>query len=66
MPALRSLCVARLRAGGVFGTLPVATIAFATAHHGRAFSGLLLGVWGASSAMAPVTCASTAQPETAR
>jgi MFS family permease len=52
VPALRSLYAARLCTGGVFGAMPVATVAFATAHHGRALSGLLLGVWGASSMLA--------------
>ncbi len=52
IPALRSLYSARFCTGGVFGAMPVATVAFATAHHGRALSGLLLGVWGASSMLA--------------
>src|SRR5207248_346414 len=33
IPALRSLYAARLCTGGVFGAMPVAVIAFATAHH---------------------------------
>lgn len=52
IPALRSLYVVRFCTGGVFGAMPVAAVAFATAHHGRALSGLLLGIWGASSAVA--------------
>lgn len=52
IPALRSLYLARFCTGGVFGAMPVATVVFATAHHGRALSGLLLGVWGTASMLA--------------
>jgi MFS family permease len=52
VPALRPLYAARFCIGGVFGAVPIATIAYATAHHGRAFSGLLLGLWGATSMLA--------------
>jgi len=52
IPALRSLYLARFCTGGVFGSMPVATVVFATAHHGRALSGLLLGVWGTASMLA--------------
>lgn len=52
VPALRFLYAARICTGGVFGAMPVATVAFATAHHGRALSGLLLGAWGAASVLA--------------
>lgn len=52
VPALRSLYVARLCFGGVLGAMPIATIAVATAHHDRPFSGLLLGLWGSSSMLA--------------
>jgi hypothetical protein len=57
IPALRSLLVVRLCTGGVFGAMPVAVVVFATAHHGRAFSGLLLGAWGAASALAGLSYA---------
>jgi MFS family permease len=52
VPALRSLYAVRFCTGGVFGAMPVAVVAFATAHHGRALSGLTLAAWGASSAVA--------------
>jgi MFS family permease len=51
VPALRALYLARFCIGGVFGALPIATVAYATAHHDRASSGLLL----AGVTMAPVT-----------
>jgi hypothetical protein len=41
-----------LLAAAAGAPVPVATIAFATAHHGRALRGLLLGAWGASGALA--------------
>src|SRR5579875_2894132 len=52
MPALQALYSARFCAGAVFGAMPVSIIAFATAHHGRAFSGLLLGLYGLTSLVA--------------
>jgi MFS family permease len=52
IPALQSLYAARFCVGAVFGAMPVALIAFATAHHGRAFSGLFLGLWGVTSLIA--------------
>ena len=52
MPALQALYSSRLCVGAVFGAMPVSIIAFATAHHGRAFSGLLLGLWGVTSLVA--------------
>lgn len=52
MPALQALFTARFCAGVVWGAMPVSMIAFATAHHGRAFSGLLLGLWGVTSLVA--------------
>jgi MFS family permease len=52
MPALQALFSARFCAGAVWGAMPVSVIAFATAHHGRAFSGLLLGLWGVTSLVA--------------
>ncbi|HEY1624853.1 MAG TPA: MFS transporter [Streptosporangiaceae bacterium] len=52
MPALQALYSARFCAGAVWGAMPVSLIAFATAHHGRAFSGLLLGLWGVTSLVA--------------
>jgi MFS family permease len=52
VPALRSLYMMRFCTGGVFGSMPVATIAFATGHHARALSGLLLAVWGGTSMLA--------------
>lgn len=62
IPALRWLYAARLCTGGVFGAMPVAVIAFATAHHGRALSGLLLGLWGAASALAGLGYGALAGP----
>ncbi|MFL6137274.1 MAG: MFS transporter [Frankiaceae bacterium] len=61
IPALRSLYVVRLCTGGVFGAIPVATIAFATAHHGRAVSGLLLGAWGGTSMLAGLSYGALAE-----
>ena len=52
IPALRALYAARFCVGAVFGAMPVSLIAFATAHHGRAFSGLFLGLWGVTSLIA--------------
>ena len=52
IPALQALYAARFCVGAVFGAMPVSLIAFATAHHGRAFSGLFLGLWGATSLIA--------------
>jgi len=50
--ALRTLCVAQFGLGGVFGSVEIVTAAFATAHHARGLTGLLLGLWGLSSALA--------------
>jgi MFS family permease len=52
VPALRSLYVTRFCFGAVLGAMPIATIAVATAHHDRPFSGLLLGLWGCTSMLA--------------
>jgi MFS family permease len=52
IPALQALYAARFCAGVVFGAMPVSLIAFATAHHGRAFSGLFLGLYGVTSLVA--------------
>ena len=52
IPALRALYAARFCVGAVFGAMPVSLIAFATAHHGRTFSGLFLGLWGVTSLIA--------------
>lgn len=52
IPALQALYAARFSAGAVFGAMPVSIIAFATAHHGRAFSGLFLGLYGVTSLIA--------------
>jgi MFS family permease len=49
LPALRVLYSSRFCVGGVFGSVPVATVAFATAHGHRGQSGLLLGLWGVTS-----------------
>ena len=38
--------------GGVFGSVEIVTAAFATAHHARSLTGVLLGLWGLSSALA--------------
>jgi MFS family permease len=48
-PALRAIYLTRLCLGGVLGAVPVVTVAYATAQHGRGFSGLLLGAWGTAS-----------------
>ena len=52
IPALQALYAARFCAGAVFGAMPVSLIAFATAYHGRAFSGLFLGLYGMTSLIA--------------
>jgi MFS family permease len=52
IPALQALYAARFCVGAVFGAMPVSLIAFATAHHGRAFSGLFLGLYGVTSLIA--------------
>lgn len=52
IPALQALYAARLCVGAVFGAMPVSLIAFASAHHGREFSGLFLGLWGVASLIA--------------
>lgn len=52
VPALRALYAARFCVGAVFGAMPVALIAFATAQHGRALSGLFLGLYGVTSLVA--------------
>jgi MFS family permease len=52
IPALQALYTARFCVGAVFGAMPVSLIAFATAHHGRAFSGLFLGLYGVTSLIA--------------
>jgi MFS family permease len=52
IPALQALYAARFCVGAVFGAMPVSLIAFATAHHGRAFSGLFLGLLGVTSLIA--------------
>ena len=52
VPALQALYAARFCVGAVFGAMPVSLIAFATAYHGRAFSGLFLGLWGVASLIA--------------
>jgi MFS family permease len=52
LPALQALYAARFCVGAVFGAMPVSLIAFATAHHGRAFSGLFLGLYGVTSLIA--------------
>jgi MFS family permease len=52
IPALQALYAARFCVGAVFGAMPVSLIAFATAHHGRAFSGLFLGLYGVISLIA--------------
>lgn len=51
VPALRTLCLAELGIGGVFGSVEIVTVAFATAHHARSLTGLLLGLWGLGSAL---------------
>jgi MFS family permease len=50
-PALCTLCLAQFGLGGVFGSVEIVTVAFATAHHARSLSGVLLGLWGLSSAI---------------
>jgi MFS family permease len=50
-PALRTLCLTQFGLGGVFGSVEIVTVAFATAHHARSLSGVLLGLWGLSSAI---------------
>jgi MFS family permease len=50
-PAMRTLCLAQFGLGGVFGSVEIVTVAFATAHHARSLSGVLLGLWGLSSAI---------------
>lgn len=52
IPALQALYAARFCVGAVFGAMPVSLIAFASAHHGRAFSGLFLGLYGVTSLIA--------------
>jgi MFS family permease len=48
-PALRTIYLTRFCLGGVLGAVPIVTVAYATAQHGRGFSGLLLGAWGIAS-----------------
>jgi MFS family permease len=50
-PALRTLCMAQFGLGGVFGSVEILTAAFATAQHARSLTGVLLGLWGLSSAV---------------
>lgn len=52
LPELRVLYATRFFVGVVFGAVPVATVVFATAHHGRSQSGLLVGLWGLASMLA--------------
>jgi MFS family permease len=52
IPALQAVYAARFCVGAVFGAMPVSVIAFATAHGGRAFSGLLLGLYLVTSLVA--------------
>jgi MFS family permease len=49
---LRVLYACRFFVGVVFGSVPVATVVFATAHNGRSESGLLVGLWGLTSMVA--------------
>lgn len=48
-PALRAIYLTRFCLGGVIGAVPIVTVAYATAQHGRGYSGLLLGAWGTAS-----------------
>jgi MFS family permease len=50
--ALRTVCVAEFGLGGVFGSVEIVTVGFSTAHHARALTGLLLGLWGFASMLA--------------
>jgi MFS family permease len=50
-PALRTLCLAQVAIGGVFGSVEIVTAAFASAHHARGLTGVLLGLWGLTSAV---------------
>lgn len=49
LPALQVLVLAEVAIGGVFGSMEIVTVGYATAHHARALSGLLLGMWGVGS-----------------
>jgi MFS family permease len=51
-PALRALYVTRFGMGGVLGSMPILTVAYASAHHARALSGLMLAAWGFASMIA--------------
>jgi MFS family permease len=48
-PTLALLCLAYLGIGGVYGSVELVTVAFATAHGHRGLTGLLLAVWCAGS-----------------
>jgi MFS family permease len=52
IPALQAVYAGRFCVGAAFGAMPVSVIAFATEHHGRAFSGLLLGLYLMASLVA--------------
>ncbi len=51
-PAMRTLFTAMLGVGGVFGSMEIVTVGYASAHGSRGASGLLLGIWGVSSMVA--------------
>ncbi|WP_328383844.1 MFS transporter [Streptomyces sp. NBC_00400] len=52
LPAMRLLFAVMLGIGGVFGSMEIIVVGFATEQGSRGASGLLLGVWGVSSLLA--------------
>ncbi|MFJ5681053.1 MFS transporter [Streptomyces sp. NPDC093097] len=49
LPAMQAVFVVMLGIGGVFGSMEIVTVGFASANGSRGASGLLLAIWGVSS-----------------
>lgn len=61
-PALALICLSNIGIGGIYGSVELVTVGFATAHGHRGLTGILLALWGAGAMVSGLRYGAVAGP----